>query len=331
MKNYILIFFLALILGGCSTDFETNAPWKETMVVYGLLNPNDAVQYIRISKAYLGEGNALMMAQEPDSIYYSDILDVKIERFLNGNLLETHQLIRIDTIPKDLYGTFSSPYLVLYADTHSLHPSGVVSDEIYKLTVTNRNSGLVVTGSTNIIENFHIGLPTLNYTANFVGGVPSLSWKLNPSDRGKIFGITQYINYIETDTTTQITTAKSIEWYVGDKLTTGNSNSVMTFPFVKDDFYRLLGDNIEVDPKMKRTMAGNPLDVFISAGTEELYTYMQVTDQNTGIVQDKPLYSNIEGGVGLFTSRTTQVRHVQLHPETIAYLDSSDYTKDLNF
>src|SRR5215203_7429778 len=90
MKNYILIFFLALMLGSCSTDIETNAPWKETMVVYGFLNPNDAVQYIRISKAYLGEGNALIMAQEADSLYYGDILDVKLERFLNGNLLETH-------------------------------------------------------------------------------------------------------------------------------------------------------------------------------------------------------------------------------------------------
>ena len=46
MKNYLLIFFIAIILGSCETDFDTSAPWKEVMVVYGMVNPNDAVQYI---------------------------------------------------------------------------------------------------------------------------------------------------------------------------------------------------------------------------------------------------------------------------------------------
>src|SRR5436190_7147236 len=160
MKNFVLILSFVAFLGGCKTDFETNAPWKETMVVYGFLNPNDAVQYIRISKAYLGEGNALMMATEPDSIYYSDILDVKIECFLNGNLLQTHTLARIDTIPKDINGTFASPYMVLYADTNKLDTT--INDKIYKLTVANRVSGVVVTAMTKMIENFGITLPSFN-------------------------------------------------------------------------------------------------------------------------------------------------------------------------
>jgi len=331
MKNFLLIFLLAVILGSCSTDFETNAPWKETMVVYGFLNPNDAVQYIRISKAYLGEGNALLMAKESDSLYYRDILDVKLERFLNDNLMETHALIRIDTIPKDVNGTFAAPYMVLYADTHSLHPSPNLDENIYKLTITNRESGLIVTASTKIIENFHIILPNSTSLVNLTGTVPSLTWKFNPSTRGKIYGITQYINYTETDTVTGIVEYKSVKWYLTDKLTTGNTATLMTFPFVKNDFYRLLGDDVVEKPNIKRALSANPFDVHISAGTEEVYTYMQVTEQNTGIVQDKPLYSNIEGGVGLFSSRTIQIVHTQLSAESKAALDTSIYTKDLNF
>ena len=329
MKNTLLIFFIVAFLGSCSTDFETNAPWKETMVVYGLLNPNDAVQYIRISKAFLGEGNAYMMAQVSDSINYGDVLDVKIERFLNGNLMETHVLNRIDTIPKDLNGTFAAPYMVMYADINRFDT--LPNESIYKLTVTNRVSGNVITASTKTIENFTIGLPTRTYTANLTGSVPTITWKLKPSERGKIYGITQYINYLETDTITNITVAKSVEWYIADKLTSGNSSTDITFPFAKEDFFRLLGADCEVKPQVRRTLAANPLDVYISAGTEELYTYMQVTEQNTGIVQDKPLYSNIENGVGLFSSRTTQLEHVQLSGETYAALDTSIYTKDLNF
>jgi hypothetical protein len=327
MKNLLLIFFVSIFIGSCSTDFETIAPWKETMVVYGLLNPNDAVQYIRISKAFLGEGNAYVMAGKEDSLYYGDVLDVKIERWLNGNLMETHSLVRIDTIPKDLNGTFAAPKMILYADTTRLDSN--VNENTYKLIITNRESGLVVTSSTKNIEFFPVLSPTRNYTANLTGFVPSLSWRINPSARGKIYGITQFINYIETDTVTGVTVSKSVEWYLADKLSTGNTSSVISFPFAKNDFYRLLGASIVDRPNIRRTLDSHPLDVYISSGTEELYTYMQVTQQNTGIVQDKPLYSNIENGVGLFTCRTTQIRHVQLSPETYTALkDTSSYTKD---
>jgi hypothetical protein len=219
----------------------------------------------------------------------------------------------------------------LYADTNSLHPSTAIDESIYKLTVTNRVTGNVVTASTKIIENFHIIAPVANVLYNFTGTVPTQTWKLNPSLLGRIYGITQYINYLETDTITGITVAKSVEWYLADKLTTGSTSTALTFPFAKNDFYRLLGQNIVVRPNVRRALAANPVDVYLSSGTEELYTYMQVTEQNTGIVQDKPLYTNIENGVGLFTSRTTQVRHIQLSADTYSALDTSEYTKDLNF
>ena len=114
MKKISVIIAMSAFLAGCSTDFDTIAPWKETMVVYGLLNPNDSIQYIRISKAYLGEGNALMMAQQGDSIYYGDVLDVKMERILNNGVIESHALIRIDTVPKEINGVFAAPYQEVY-------------------------------------------------------------------------------------------------------------------------------------------------------------------------------------------------------------------------
>src|SRR5204862_7713213 len=90
-RIFILVscILTGFLFDSCSTDFSVEAPYKETMVIYGLLNPdtmNGKVQYIRISKAYLGEGNALIMAQERDSVNYADILDVNLERIdANGN------------------------------------------------------------------------------------------------------------------------------------------------------------------------------------------------------------------------------------------------------
>jgi hypothetical protein len=332
MKKINLLFILFGFLCGCSTDFDTVAPWKEIMVVYGLLNPNDNIQYIRVSKAFLGEGNALVMAQQPDSIYYGNVLTVKIEHFLNGTLTDSDTLSLVDSadVPKES-GTFSAPYQQVYAYTKPIPDLTTTNGSSYKLTITNRVTGNVVTASTEMIEELSISLPYTNYVANFAGSVSSLTWKMHPSEFGKIYGITQYINYLETDTNTNITVAKSVKWYLGDKLATDNLNSYVTFPFSKSDFYRLLGDNIEPNPVMKRSLAPEPFDIYVSSGTEELYTYMQVTNENTGIVQDKPLYSNIVNGIGLFTCRNTRKISIQLHGDTYAALDTSVYTKDLNF
>ena len=65
-----LLVIVALLAGlveiGCSTDFVVNAPAKEIRAVYGILDPADTVQYIRISTAYQVEGDALQYAAERD-------------------------------------------------------------------------------------------------------------------------------------------------------------------------------------------------------------------------------------------------------------------------
>ena len=155
MKKIFLILLTFLALTGCKTDFEVTAPYKETMVIYGQLNPVDHIQCVRISKAFLGEGNALIMAQQQDSIYYSDSLDVKMERYLDNVLMESHSLVKVDTISKDA-GTFSYPHQVFYAYTNPVHTDG----SIYKITVKNTKSGFSATSSTHVIDSFPINSPT---------------------------------------------------------------------------------------------------------------------------------------------------------------------------
>ena len=84
MKKLLLLLALPALLVSCSTDFDTTADYKEVMVVYGLLNQYDSVQYIKVNKAFLGDGNALIMAENSDSINYGDILDVTLEKIDNG-------------------------------------------------------------------------------------------------------------------------------------------------------------------------------------------------------------------------------------------------------
>ena len=45
-----------MLFSACETDFDVNAEWEETTVVYGLLDASDqnTLQKIKISKAFLG-------------------------------------------------------------------------------------------------------------------------------------------------------------------------------------------------------------------------------------------------------------------------------------
>ena len=51
----VLLGFALILFSGCDNEVDINADWKETIVVYGLLNPNDSIQYIKVNKAFLNE------------------------------------------------------------------------------------------------------------------------------------------------------------------------------------------------------------------------------------------------------------------------------------
>ncbi|MEM7374923.1 MAG: hypothetical protein AAF587_40395 [Bacteroidota bacterium] len=64
--HLILLACCIVCWTSCSTEVNLNAPAKEIWVVYGVLNPEDSVQYIRVANGFLPEGDALEYAKEND-------------------------------------------------------------------------------------------------------------------------------------------------------------------------------------------------------------------------------------------------------------------------
>ncbi|MFM2157292.1 MAG: hypothetical protein RL516_2041, partial [Bacteroidota bacterium] len=94
MKKTSVFLLLALAFGllisSCDNSLDILDEYKETPIVYGLLNKNDTVHYVRIQKGFLGEGNALLMAQYTDSIYYdTSEVEVTIYSLINGQQTDT--------------------------------------------------------------------------------------------------------------------------------------------------------------------------------------------------------------------------------------------------
>ena len=74
-KIYLILSVFAIVFTACETDFDTNATWEEVTVVYGLLDASVVTQHVRINKAFLGNMDALQMAQYADSINFDPSKD----------------------------------------------------------------------------------------------------------------------------------------------------------------------------------------------------------------------------------------------------------------
>lgn len=110
MKNSA--FFFSLLIASfcwsaCATDFQLNAPPKDIWVVYGVLDANDTLQHIRVSRAFLPESNALEYARERDE----SVKGLQVLLKGAGTEMEAVQLDSVLKNPED--GTFY-PYTTLY-------------------------------------------------------------------------------------------------------------------------------------------------------------------------------------------------------------------------
>ena len=98
---------MAFSLLSCSKDFNSNAPYRDATIVYGIINADEDVQYVKIYKGFLTDGNAYDAAQIYDSLYYFDKITVELEEYSNGRKISSHVLDTTTAIPRDLNGDLS--------------------------------------------------------------------------------------------------------------------------------------------------------------------------------------------------------------------------------
>ena len=161
-KFGFLIFLAAGILSGCSTALDVTGDYKETMVVYGLLDQSQPKQYIKINKAFLGQGSAPLYAQIKDSSQYVNALTVKLKRVSDG--IE-YTLLPDNTIPKDS-GAFYAPdqanaiyslatplLATIGSNGHdSVYTNTLLTNGDYQLNITNQNTGVKASAQTTLIS-----------------------------------------------------------------------------------------------------------------------------------------------------------------------------------
>lgn len=339
--------FLAIgaLLGACSTDLDINAPYKNVTVVEGLLNMRDSIHFIKINKGYLGEGDALVYAQVQDSNEWrGDAFEYKrVVRKRNGQVLDTFDLR--DTLLNDREpGTFYSPaqHLYYFADTYRANPSiggqptTIYLDPASEYDIELKVKGEEITATTTIVNDFSIQSADqstdqpINLTTGSNFGSFELNW--NSGLNGKRYVADYRFNYREMRNGVVQDTVLSITRRLGTVVRrSAGTGEGMSATLDGLRFYQDLASSIPSDPAVERRLFLG-IDLIISVANDEFHTFLTLTEPISGIIEDRPVYSNITNGYGIFGSRyVKQVIGKRLGATSLAQLAAGDITGHLRF
>ena len=310
-----------MLFSACETDFDVNAEWEETSVIFGLLDASDEnkLQKIKISKAFLGNMDAYQMAQYSDSINYGvDELDVKIYKWDFNQLEDSVELIAVPTY-RDGEIFYDSIIVYQFDNVNSFLQKGYE----YELVVKNNKSGNLVSSRTEIVTGFDFDNIFTTKSKSFQFGLytnndfssSTITWD-DSNDNGKIYQLDLIIHYTEI----------MDGFYTEDSL-------IYSLPLIDDteskikiegnSFFNFLALNLYKNQSVIRYF--NEIDMIMTVGSEDLETYINVNKPITGIIQERPQFTNINNGIGLFSSRFKKIRFdYDLTSSTLDYLKSVD-------
>ncbi|MBE9492334.1 MAG: hypothetical protein IMY70_05570, partial [Bacteroidetes bacterium] len=335
-------------------DFDTTADWEDITVVYGIIDQNDSMQYIKINKAFLGEGNVLQFAQVYDSSNYTFDMKVWLEGFNeNGQLVQT---IEFDTAtsykPDDPEAVFPTGAQTIYKggpetfyeikwiieppwDTVGFRKLWLNDENTYKLNIMYPDSSKLVTSETQLVQDFSITRPvpgqtTIKFVTN--PAVPYVfEWEKAPNDEGRFKYEFRLVFHYEELTFDNSLREKSIDLVSNVTVHQPLSGSEMYYYYWDNNFFSSCVNKIPyADPNeednIKERYTGD-IEIIVSVAGEAFNLFMQVYEPSTSIVQEKPPYTNVENGIGVFSSRYRIFDDKILHDETKADLISIEELK----
>lgn len=340
MKKLLYLFAIILLFAGCETDLKLTGEHKDITIVYGLLNQNDAEHVLRIQKAFLGEQDALVMSQFADSNYYDTTkITVKLVDSDDQEIL-FHPVVVENKEPGDFYYGQNE---VLYKATANLS-----TDKVYNLVIEKADPAEATNATTALVQDFTISKPDVAPQAkiNLLTSQSNyfnypVQWKA--AENGIRHRLTVRFYYREVNLTTLDTVHTYIDWVQAvDDASSAEGGESLQRQLNGEEFFRFLQSNIEVNTSVKRIIgkgiekigptATDHLDFIVDVAGEDFYNYLELNKPSTGLVQEKPAFTNVTNGLGVFSARYSKtVPNKELNTASIEELKSGQYTTELNF
>ena len=298
MKNRILTFLTGvLFLAACDNTLDINAPYRETPVVYAIIDMGQDSQIFRIQKTYQNDINKTTdeVAQIADSLYMKNIT-VKV---VNGNIPNQFREFK-RLAPRKEAGFFSNKDSSYWGQrttgfftpgsSYTLRIKNNETDKEYIATTTATGmANIRLGGAINFIE-FPEG--TFSYQVEQIGANVFM------------FDLIVRLNYWEINKSTNDSSLRYVDYYLKrDALYTSVKDGKYTSPAPsKEGVLGHFTNNIPANKMVTRKF--NSIE-FVVIGSNSDYSDMIQTNKPSGSIIPKVSdYSNISNGIGVFASRT---------------------------
>lgn len=312
---------LIMSVMSCSNEFDVIDDFKEIPVVYGLLDSDSPYQYIRIERAFSDEKiSALELASNPDTLYYKN-LTVTITNKKSG---EVFTLEEVDGntigIPRDTNGIFATaPNLLYRIETSKLNPN--FTDNF--VLDAYRGDEHLLSSSTKFVKQPYIKTPS---SAEADINIVYKNFTVEYAFKDNAFIADAYFDVNVIDFfADQSTEFKTIRIYV----TKATDKTVLRYDGV--NFYTSIAAALKNQEVEFRQLVS--VDLTVLTGGQSISDYIRVGQANSGITSsgETPVFSNIENGVGVFSSISKLTNSYGLKQAALDSLRNGIYTKDLKF
>lgn len=335
----VLLIIGILSFFGCDNELDVAADWKEIAIVYGAINPSVDKNYVRIQRAFLDETtSAMSFSNVKDSLYFDTII-VYVDEFQNGTFTRRIDLTKVDGnligIPKDT-GIFYSDENILYELDADINASMLNTDWDYRLTINNPKNGYVATATTSSLGNIQPRSPI-----SATGGSVYLSTNENhivpvifqEGKHARAYRVAMNVRIEESkiDNPSE-KEVKELEWVMINSGTTESLDGFReaSYKVLSQGFFAMLSSKLMVDPTVERRLVS--YDLVFYGISDDFNTFLSVLKPSTTIVQKKPEFTNVENGLGIFTSRNISIfDNLNFNETILPAVQSSPFSEDLGF
>lgn len=329
ISYFIPVFTLFIaIFYSCSTDVDLYADYKDVPIIYAMLDSHADTNYVKITRAFCGTNDNPINANEVALIYdssnYPEKLDVRfIElKSIYGNKYEpTGRVLILDTltIHDKEEGVFYSPDQVVYYTSEHLKVDTGDGKYSYRLLAV-KPDGDTITARTTMVGNEEFSIETggMNFQLAPTDAVGKLFFRADGA--ASLYDVKIEFNYREQKAGQEMQ-MKKISRSFGTKTIDEYAHLIENTYYLEYSLnwlFNTLGNAIGGDtvmdanhPNVVRYM--DDFIISISAGGDDLnYYYLANQWQINSPISLVTTYTNIEGGYGLFSSRTTIKREAKL-------------------
>lgn len=298
MKRLSILLLVAatLSLASCDVEFSPNAQWKETPVVYCLLDQDDDTTWARVERCYLGDGDIYQYSTISDSINYPVGTIAVWLVACNGQGGEIDSLRLADTLIDRMQGSFAYEAQPAYCCRTR---GWLREDRTYRLRVRRTADGTILAESQTaiplVIKNASDSLITKPYSNRgfaFKDGRSTCEIAWNSLANARRYQPMVRMYYAVDGDTLHIDAncpGKAAE----------NNATTYTISYQEADFLESVRQQLKNDPRNKFFVP--QVDIYLHACSEDLNAY--IFSVGNASASELSAYSNISGGLGIFAAR----------------------------